>query len=38
MSDWKSALKTLKREMFGVKGEGDSPAKGEPVRNFVCEA
>ncbi len=28
MSDWKSALKTLKREMFGVKGEGDSPAKG----------
>lgn len=28
MSDWKSALKALKREMFGVKGEGDSPAKG----------
>lgn len=28
MSDWKSALKTLKREMFGVKGEGDSSKKG----------
>lgn len=28
MSDWKSALKTLKREMFGVKGEGDSLVKG----------
>jgi len=28
MSDWKSALKTLKREMFGVKGEGDSPTNG----------
>ncbi|WP_460430656.1 hypothetical protein [Aquaspirillum soli] len=27
MSDWKSALKTLKREMFGVKSEVDSPAK-----------
>lgn len=27
MSDWKTALKTLKREMFGVKGEVDSPAK-----------
>lgn len=28
MSDWKSVLKTLKREMFGGKGEVDSAAKG----------
>lgn len=28
MSDWKAALKTLKREMFGVQSENDSPKKG----------
>jgi len=27
MSDWKSALKALKKEMFGVKGEGETPKK-----------
>lgn len=30
MSDWKSALKALKKEMFGAKGEGETPKKEEP--------
>ncbi len=39
MSDWKTALKTLKREMLGVKGEVDSPANGakNDARSFVAK-
>jgi len=31
MSDWKSALKALKKEMIGAKGEGEAPMKGSFV-------
>ena len=30
MNDWKSALKALKKEMFGAKDEGSQP-KSEPI-------